>query len=163
MPFVADVLSYADYLKVSPLAIDEDRCVAVRNRNATCRRCCDACLAAAITVQQNMVSVDPDVCVRCGVCTTVCPTCALSLLEPTSAQVLSSTLKTADRPRGMGILACARAAARHEADPERFAEVPCLGAVGSRSSSGWRQRGWMTSCWWMEIVPPVNTGRLMGS
>ena len=130
MPFVADVLSYADYLKVSPLAIDEDRCVAVRNRNATCRRCCDACLAAAITVQQNMVSVDPDVCVRCGVCTTVCPTCALSLLEPTSAQVLSSTLKTADRPRGMGILACARAAARHEADPERFAEVPCLGAVG---------------------------------
>ncbi len=130
MPSVADVLSYADYLKVSPLVIDEDKCVAVRNRNATCRKCSDACLAAAITIHQNEVTVDPDACVQCGACTTVCPTFALALREPTSTQLLASTLKTADRPRGMAIMACARAAARHEADPERFAEVPCLGAVG---------------------------------
>lgn len=130
MPSVADVLSYADYLKVSPLAIDEDRCVAVRNRNATCRRCQDACLADAITVQHNEISVDVDACVRCGGCVPTCPTSALSWLEPTRSTLIADVLKTADRPRGLAVIACARAASRHEADPERYAEVPCLGAVG---------------------------------
>ncbi len=129
MPSVADVMSYADAFRVCPVAIDEDRCVAVRNRNATCRRCADACLAAAITVEKNQVDIDPSACVGCGACVGVCPTYAIQAEDPSAESVISSAIRTADADHGMCVIACARAAAWHVADAERFAEVPCLGHV----------------------------------
>lgn len=129
MPSVADVMSYADYLRVSPVIINEDHCVAVRNRNATCRQCAEACLADAITVDRNEATVDATACVNCGVCASLCPTFAISLEDPTRAETLASALKASDRASGMCVVACGRAAAWHEADVERFAEVPCLGHV----------------------------------
>lgn len=129
MPSVADVMSYADTLRVRPVRVDEDRCVAVRNRNASCRKCAEACPAAAITVSNNTVSVDPNACVDCGACASVCPTSALLMEDPSFASTVASALKRADAKSGLCVIACARAAARHVADDERFAEVPCLGHV----------------------------------
>lgn len=129
MPSVADVMSYADSFRVSPLSINEDHCVAVRNRNASCRKCMDACFAAAITVSKNEVSLDAGACVNCGVCASVCPTSALSMEDPAERQVLVDVAKSSDRAHGMCVIACARAVARHVADVERVTEVPCLGHV----------------------------------
>lgn len=132
MPSVADVMNYADYLRVSPVAVNEDRCVAVRNRNATCRACVEACLAAAITVDANQVTVDPSACVNCGACASVCPTFALTLEDPSQGRTLEGVLKASERRSGMAVIACARAAAQHVADGDRFCEVPCLGHVNER-------------------------------
>lgn len=129
MPSVADVMSYADTLRVRPVRVDEDRCVAVRNRNASCRKCMEACFAAAITVSNNAVSVDPGACVDCGACASACPTSALLMEDPSFASTVASAVKRADAKSGLCVIACARAAARHVADDERFAEVPCLGHV----------------------------------
>ncbi len=129
MPSVADVISYADYLKVGAIGVDQDRCVAVRNRNATCRACERSCLAAAITIQNNEITLDPFACVNCGVCTTVCPTAALRPLDPAREGLLSQVRRSARWEQGMAVIACARAAAKHIADPERICEVPCLGHV----------------------------------
>lgn len=129
MPSVADVMSYADSLRVSPLSVVQDRCVAVRNRNASCRRCVEACLASAITVSQNQVSIDASACVDCGACASVCPTSALQLEDPSPARLSAQARERADAEHGLCVIACARAAARHVADAERFAEAPCLGHV----------------------------------
>lgn len=130
MPSVADVISYADYLKVGAIGIEQDRCVAVRNRHASCRACEQACLAAAITIQNNEISLDPVACVNCGVCTTVCPTFALHALDPTHEACVDRIIKTGKREYGMAVVACARAAAKHVADPDLICEVPCLGHAG---------------------------------
>lgn len=129
MPSVADVMGYADSLRISPIAIDEDKCVAVRNRNATCRKCQEACFARALTVDRNEVKLDPSACVDCGACAAICPTSAISMVDPLPAKVLADAIASSDRSSGMCVLACARAAAQHVADPDLFVEVPCLAHI----------------------------------
>ncbi|MCI9129147.1 MAG: 4Fe-4S binding protein [Eggerthellaceae bacterium] len=132
MPSINDVLGYANYLKVGQLAIVQDKCVAVRNRNAKCRRCQDVCFAGAITVTDNQVLPDPTACVDCGACAAVCPTFAIMMLEPTREKLAEKIARAADANTGLAVISCARAAAKHVADPERFCEVPCLAHVDDR-------------------------------
>lgn len=129
MPSVQDIMEMADLLKVNAIGIEEDRCVVVRNRNASCTKCTDACIRSCITVSRNELSIDPSACVNCGACVAVCPTGALSTLDPTDASLASSVARCSDPSSGLVVMACARKAAKHEADPESFAEVPCLGHV----------------------------------
>jgi len=42
-----------------------------------CGRCAKACPANAITVSDNLASIDPEKCINCGLCATVCPTGAI--------------------------------------------------------------------------------------
>ncbi len=126
MPSVADVMAYADYLKVSPVQVDQDRCTAVRNRNASCRKCAEACLSDAVTISNNEVFVDALACVDCGACASVCPPMALSMQDPTFQATLQRAARSGDEKRGLAVIACARAASKHVADGERICEVPCL-------------------------------------
>lgn len=129
MPNVQDIMEMADLLKVKAVVAEEDRCVVVRNRNATCTKCVDACIASCISVSRNEISIDHSACVDCGACTTVCPTNALHGLEPTSAQLAGAIAESADAASGLAVVACSRKASKHEADIEKFAEVPCLAHV----------------------------------
>lgn len=129
MPSVADVIEYTELLRVCPIALDEDRCVAVRNRNSQCRKCVDACITSAITVENNEITIDAAACVNCGACIAVCPNNVLSAIDPEFQQVLAQVSARAERKTGCAVIACARAASKHIADPEKFAEVPCLGHI----------------------------------
>ena len=82
MPNIADIIEVAEELEDKAVVPASKRCVAVRNRNASCRKCIDACPADAISVHNNVLSVDHKACVACGACTVVCPTEALIPVRP---------------------------------------------------------------------------------
>jgi formate hydrogenlyase subunit 6/NADH:ubiquinone oxidoreductase subunit I/coenzyme F420-reducing hydrogenase delta subunit len=131
MPSISDIVELVQALETKPVLIMADKCVAVRNRNATCRRCVEACpVSGAVGVGNNILDLDFGACTACGACTTVCPTEALMPLEPMDTdladQVASACLAQGD---GQAVIACARISSKHNADPRTFAEVPCLGRV----------------------------------
>lgn len=128
MPSVNDIVAVAEALEKSPIAVIRDRCVAVRNRNATCRACVDACPTGAIAVRANEVTLDVHACVNCGACAPSCPTEALVTLQPSAQAVLDAAVSSMG-DSGRTVIACARIAAKRQADPSRFAEVPCLSYV----------------------------------
>ena len=66
MPNIADIIEVAEELEDKAVVPASKRCVAVRNRNASCRKCIDACPADAISVHNNVLSVDHKACVACG-------------------------------------------------------------------------------------------------
>lgn len=127
MPSFGDMLEVVDLLHLKAISICEDRCVAVRNRNSKCRKCADACIADAVTVSHNEVVIAADACVNCGCCIAVCPTGALEAVEPSREALLKTACGAGDASSGTVVFACARKAARREGDPEKYAEVPCLG------------------------------------
>ncbi|MDO4291545.1 MAG: 4Fe-4S binding protein [Eggerthellaceae bacterium] len=133
MPTINDMMEMAELLRSKSVVAVEDHCVAVRNRNASCRKCADVCQANAITIAKNELTIDAGACVGCGACVAVCPTAALVSLDPMDED-LAVAVAAAVRETGTGtaVLACARMAARQEGDPDKYASVPCLGRVGEQ-------------------------------
>lgn len=129
MPSLADIVAVAESLQGSPIAVLPSRCVAVRNRNATCRRCEEVCIADAVTVGENQVSIDATLCVNCGACVGACPGSALVGAKPLAEDVALQVTRTMAACDGVAVIACARKAARKQGDPERFAELPCFGRL----------------------------------
>lgn len=128
MPSVNDIIEIAQELQTKSVLVLGDKCVTVRNRNARCRKCIEACpVKDAITIGHNEISIDFDTCLSCGACTAVCPTEALVPLEPMDADLANhvtlACLKTDD---GQAVIACARIDAKHEADPRKYTAVPCM-------------------------------------
>ena len=130
MPTINDMMEVADLFRVEQIEVVQEACVAVRNRNSTCRRCMDACAWDALSLEDGRLVVDGGACVNCGACVAVCPMGCLSAVDPSLSAVRSATLAAARAAGGVACIACARKAARHEADPELFCEVPCLAQVG---------------------------------
>lgn len=126
MPNLVDIVEVAESLESSAVHVAADRCVAVRNRHSTCRKCVDACLTDAITVKNNKLDVSAGACVACGACTTVCPTEALVPIDPLDAELAADIAQAVANCDGMAVFACARMEARHVGDPDKFAAVPCL-------------------------------------
>ncbi len=55
-------------------------CAHSRNEKTGCNACIDVCSAHAVSSDKAMqaIKVNPNLCVGCGACTTVCPTGALT-------------------------------------------------------------------------------------
>ena len=126
MPNLADIVEMAESLESKAVYIAADRCVAVRNRHSSCRKCVDACLADAVTVKNNKLEIDAGACVACGACTAVCPTEALIPLDPLDADLSAGIASAVTACKGVAVFACARMKARHVGDPDKYAVVPCL-------------------------------------
>lgn len=126
MPNINDIVQIAEAMEKSPIAVVPERCVKVRNRNASCRKCIDVCQVNAIEVHANEFSLDASLCMACGACATVCPTEALAPVAPADADLAYASAEASSANDGISVFACARMASKHVADPTRFAEVPCL-------------------------------------
>jgi len=129
MPNVNDIANLAEALEKHPVIVVGDRCVAVRNRNATCRKCVQACPFDALKVEANELSLDATSCVGCGACIGVCPTEALISAELPDNALSAAAIKALENADGVGVIACARISSKHLADPEKYVEVSCLACV----------------------------------
>ncbi|MCB2018205.1 MAG: 4Fe-4S binding protein [Hydrogenophaga sp.] len=63
-------------------------CAHGRNGRTGCSACIDVCSASAIDsdLKRNQIVVNPNLCVGCGTCTTVCPSGALSYAYPRAGE-----------------------------------------------------------------------------
>ena len=129
MASINDIVQVAESLEKSPVLVEGDRCVAVRNRNATCRKCQEACPTDAIEIADNRIELSAHACVACGACSTVCPTAAFTPLKPLDDDLRAAVRASLECREGRVLIACARIASKHGADQACYAEVPCLARV----------------------------------
>lgn len=90
------------------LAVHPERCVRVRNRHASCARCAEACTSGALSLRDGALTVDEALCVGCGTCATVCPTCAIEARHPVDGELLAAAHR-ALRAGREAVFACHRA------------------------------------------------------
>lgn len=128
---VDNILGLFEKLESQSLAVQPSRCVVVRNRNATCRRCAEACPTGAISVEGNDLAVAPERCVGCGTCATVCPTAALESKKPDDKELLRSAVAAMQANDGAAVImdAAMQAAAEGKCDPAKVAVAKSLGRV----------------------------------
>ena len=129
MPSINDIVTVAEALEKSPIAVLPDRCVAVRNRNASCRCCIAVCAKEAIRIYCNELLVDSKRCVGCGACTVVCPTEALVPCNPADDALKERLESSRAENGGNAVVACERIASKSTLDPSRYAVVSCLARV----------------------------------
>ena len=126
MPNLNDIMEMVDALETKAVITAPTRCVAVRNRHSSCRKCADVCLADCITVDKNELEIDAGACVACGACIAVCPTSALVSVDPMEEELAAAVADVTRATDGVTVIACARKAARQTGDPDKYAVVPCL-------------------------------------
>ena len=103
----ANVYGLLNRLDSALVTVRQDRCAMVRNRNANCLRCADACTSGCISFTGEELAVSPEKCIGCGTCATVCPTCALEAHNPTDAALLASCERAMAACDGGAVIACA--------------------------------------------------------
>lgn len=126
-----NILGLFEKLESQSLAVQPSRCVVVRNRNASCRRCAEACPTGAILVEGNDLAVAPERCVGCGTCATVCPTAALESKKPDDKELLRAAVAAMQANDGAAVImdAAMQAAAEGQYDPAKVVAVKSLGRV----------------------------------
>lgn len=131
MANVTGIFGLLEKLESADIAVHQSRCAVVRNRNATCMKCADACTSGCITYADNELTIDPEKCIGCGTCATVCPTCALEAQNPNDAELLRRAVAAMKAAEGEAVIACDQilAAAEGLYDPEKVVGLPCLGRV----------------------------------
>ena len=107
----------------------QERCLLVRNRNAECLRCAQACTSGCISYneQTKMIDIDQARCVGCGTCATACPTCALEARDPNDTELLACLqgALTASASKRVAIV-CEKAGI---AQNECTVRLTCLGRI----------------------------------
>ena len=107
----------------------QERCLLVRNRNAECLRCAQACTSGCISYneQTKMLDIDQARCVGCGTCATACPTCALEARDPNDTELLACLqgALTASASKRVAIV-CEKAGI---AQNECTVRLTCLGRI----------------------------------
>lgn len=149
MPSIEGIINVLGNIGSDVLAVHEQRCVAVRNQHADCLKCAFACTTGALTYSENSLVVDPAKCIGCGTCATVCPTCALEILDPDDAALTAEAKDALAAAQGHAVIACEkmlnafqgysvsqlgslekmRHATDFAYDPEQICCVKCLGRV----------------------------------
>ena len=141
MPSVMDMVEIMERLESKALHIDPPHCVRVRNRNASCSRCVDVCPSGAITLQGNTLAIDAQQCMSCGACATACPTSAIRFRDPDDAAVAQALDRSVRALDGDAVVICARVGAKHTADVDAVAAVPCVSRIGVETLVGACVRG----------------------
>lgn len=135
------ILGVLEGMAPAAIAVHQERCAKVRNRNVECLKCADACTSGCIAMVDGKLTVDASQCVGCGTCATVCPTCALEARNPSDAELLQACLRA--RCDDEVAIACEplRRAAAGVLDGARAADVVCLGRVDESLTSGLAAEG----------------------
>lgn len=109
--------------------VRQERCLLVRNRNAECLRCAQACTSGCISYNEHtkMLDIDQARCVGCGTCATACPTCALEARDPNDTELLARLQGALNASASKTIaIACEKAGIPQD---ERTVGLTCLGRI----------------------------------
>ena len=116
-----DMLYQISQMDSPLLSVSGNRCILVRHRNGECLRCAAVCTSGAISRGDKGIAVDPEKCIGCGTCATVCPSGCLEPLNPPDDALFSEMAVAAKA--GAVAFAC-----RNAEDADAIA-VECLGRV----------------------------------
>ncbi len=131
MPQAEDIIAFLEKLENPNVAIDQAKCLKVRNRNASCQRCVDACSGECIGYENNRIFFDASQCVGCMACCTACPTSALSSKKYPDTVVFAAARGVMEETPGQVTFACEHllAAAHDLYNPKAVVQLPCVGSV----------------------------------
>lgn len=144
MSLVSNIISVLGSIESDAVSVHEERCISVRNRNADCLRCAEACTSGAISYADGEMKIDQSVCIGCGTCATACPTCAIEVRHPSDDELVKYVKSAIVASKGHPVIACscaldradARAALQHGRsrkapayDMAQICAVPCLGRI----------------------------------
>lgn len=154
MAFLDSLINLLSSIESDKIAVHDERCVVMRNRNVECLRCVHACTSGALELADGELRVHPEKCIGCGTCAAACPTSAIEVRTPTDAELTGALKRSIVATKGHPVIACEKAvrAARkkHEdaahlqgwrgalglktkdapaLDTAMLVEVPCLGRV----------------------------------
>jgi NAD-dependent dihydropyrimidine dehydrogenase PreA subunit/coenzyme F420-reducing hydrogenase delta subunit len=131
MALLNSIFGLLEQLENKYITIHQNRCVLVRNRNATCLRCAAACTSGCIAYVGNVLTVSPEKCIGCGTCATVCPTCALEAHKPDDAELLEELLSATKAAGGLCTIACVDVLkeAGDSYDRAKVVGIACLGRI----------------------------------
>lgn len=156
MSIIESLVAVLGSIESDKIAVHEERCITVRNRNADCLRCMDACTSGALAYCGNELAVEPDRCIGCGTCATACPTCVIEIRTPTDEELTASIKRAIAGSKGHPVIVCETAlaaasarAAKGGTDSERrrvqrgavvdagqIVEVVCLGRIDESALAG---------------------------
>ncbi len=107
------------------------QCVKIRNRNATCNACIDACPTHAIKCNDNILDIDWSRCTGCGACIAACPVEVFRSTQQNSSQLVEAALNVSEASEGVVTIMCQVLYARAQelVDPDKILVVPCLGRI----------------------------------
>lgn len=131
MSNITSMFTLFEKLNSADITVHKNRCAVVRNRNATCTKCVDACTSGCLSCNDNELMVAPEKCIGCGTCATVCPTCALESTHPTDAELMQSCEAAMRAADGEVVIACEKILGEADGlyDPAKVTGVVCLGRV----------------------------------
>ena len=116
-------------LQSNHVHVCQERCLLVRNRNAECLRCAQACTSGCISYneQTKMLDIDQARCVGCGTCATACPTCALEARDPNDTELLARLQGALNASASKTVaIACEKASVTQDG---RAVHLTCLGRI----------------------------------
>lgn len=167
MSLINGLLSLLGQIESDALAVHEERCISVRNRNADCLRCVEACTSGALSYRENELLVEPERCIGCGTCATACPTCAIELRNPTDAELTAELKRSIVATKGHPVIVCETAledAGVVVEDASATCVVPCLGRVDESALVGlaaYRAFDATLACGSCETCPHAPGGALV--
>ena len=154
MAFLDSLINLLSSIESDKIAVHDERCVVMRNRNVECLRCVRACTSGALALENGELKVHPEKCIGCGTCASACPTSAIEVRTPTDAELTCALKRSIVATKGHPVIACEKAVRaarkRHEdaaklqgwrgalglkakdapaLDEAMLVEVPCLGRV----------------------------------
>lgn len=154
MAFLDSLINLLSSIESDKIAVHDERCVVMRNRNVECLRCVRACTSGALELAGGELAVHPEKCIGCGTCAAACPTSAIEVRTPTDTELTGALKRSIVATKGHPVIACEKAVRaarkRHEdaarlqgwrgalglkakdapaLDEAMLVEVPCLGRV----------------------------------
>lgn len=125
------VFGLFEQLQSVDISVHQNRCVLVRNRNASCMKCAEACTSGCISYKNGELIVSPEKCIGCGTCATVCPTCALEAHHPSDQELYEAAINVLKNTDGEVTIACEQLLelAAGQYDPDKILGVKCLGRI----------------------------------
>ena len=96
MPTIENIAGIVAGAGSRHIIVEAGRCTEVRHRMAKCGACMETCPEGAITVKDNRITIQPELCIGCGSCASECPTQALRTTQPSTAELIGFVDTVAD-------------------------------------------------------------------